>query len=559
MIHNITLRRWTLLWSFLAALILTQAAQAATWFDPSWPEMLKNSDLIVLAEVVEGGKFVAKVKVVKTFKGKAPKGAFWVDNFNDPQTDEKSIDQGKFQNGEMYYLFLCKAARAQPGIEIVPATDKKNNRTVPEDYARALTAKQVFSTWTPTAGNFPLVDKKVRFALHWTTFSRYRGQERTVTEFETIVEKGVAFQTTNQKDNAFLDNVMKQLTAEYNSKEKIDLGHRLLTLCYTGETRYSDLFGEFTKHDSANARVPLARLLGQIEGPKAEKLLLALLKDKHSIVQGEAARQLAKGDPKVVGPAMVAELPTAGRAGIGPKGLMDPVRNEIRGGLLEIIHVLGEIKYEPAAKELLPLLDREDPQLLAATIDTLIKLNSDEYVAYLEKQLKNGSKAARFICDLAKAHKLTALKSAFEGYLENAKDANRYDRRQVIATLGELGDEGSAKVLHKLLKGMLAEERQYSRDDADTMTDLVHALADLKYTPAKATVYETIFLWFGVDDVMAARPELIALKEKTEKDTAASALAATNELKDCKASCVAFLTNRKEIAKARKPNPILPF
>ena len=82
-----------------AALFWVSSLNASMWEDPEWPELLQSPQ-IILAEVVKGGRFIAKVKAIKTLKGKAPGNPFWFSGFNDRHMEEDGVKVGTFRNGE---------------------------------------------------------------------------------------------------------------------------------------------------------------------------------------------------------------------------------------------------------------------------------------------------------------------------------------------------------------------------------------------------------------------------------------------------------------------------
>jgi hypothetical protein len=84
------------------------------------------------------------------------------------------------------------------------------------------------------------------------------------------------------------------------------------------------------------------------------------------------------------------------------------------------------------------------------------------------------------------------------------------------------------------------------------ITEFVGALAELKYTAAKPVVYQAVFYWFGIDDTFAAHPELLAIKDRLEKEMSARGLAALPGVPDKKVRCLVFLNNRKELAQNPK-------
>jgi hypothetical protein len=62
-------------------LLLAHSAKSDTWTDPTFAEMLEESDVIGLFQVVDGGPFKAKLKAVKLFKGDV-RGEIWLGGFS---------------------------------------------------------------------------------------------------------------------------------------------------------------------------------------------------------------------------------------------------------------------------------------------------------------------------------------------------------------------------------------------------------------------------------------------------------------------------------------------
>jgi hypothetical protein len=123
-------------------------------------------------------------------------------------------------------------------------------------------------------------------------------------------------------------------------------------------------------------------------------------------------------------------------------------------------------------------------------------------------------------------------------------------QRRVIAQT----DDRAGEALLMKLRDRLAVKHA-DRDGERAMTDLVDELAKLNYAPAKRTVYNTVFFWFGFDDTMTAHPELFAIKEKLERETNQRAQRSAVGLKDARATSIVFLNNRKELATNPKAQP----
>lgn len=341
----------------ITAVFFPAPLSAETWVDPDWPTMVKEAKLIVLVEVVEGGNFEAKVKAVQALKGEAPKDTFVVEGFNDRYLAKEDIEHGVFKKGQKYYLFLNESGGA-------------------------------YRTPSPTAGNLLLDDGKVKLSLHFTTWSRYRGTERPADEIDELLKNAAKFQADGTTDQEFLDSLGKGLDESLKSDDKAAApDYFLLAMHLAGENRYRDSFAKLPEHESMRVRIGLARLLGQVKDERATKLLEKLIVDKDTHVQGEAVRQYAQGDPDTIAPVLLKALSQAKSGGKGPNELMDPVRNTTFGGKLEIVRTLGRLKYKPAAKELLPLLE-EDDTMLFVTLQALRNMENKDYLPYFEKKIR---------------------------------------------------------------------------------------------------------------------------------------------------------------------------
>ena len=77
---------------------------ASMWVDPDWAKMLKESELIVLVEVVEGGTYVAKVRPISAFKGKIG-SEFYVTGFNNISWPADAISTESFMRSSVIISF----------------------------------------------------------------------------------------------------------------------------------------------------------------------------------------------------------------------------------------------------------------------------------------------------------------------------------------------------------------------------------------------------------------------------------------------------------------------
>src|SRR5687768_1644702 len=72
---------------------------ADTWYDPSFREMMEQSDLIGVFRVVEGGTFKARLVPVSIYKGKVS-GEIWIGGFSNKYGPIDTLEIG-----QSYLLF----------------------------------------------------------------------------------------------------------------------------------------------------------------------------------------------------------------------------------------------------------------------------------------------------------------------------------------------------------------------------------------------------------------------------------------------------------------------
>src|SRR5678816_3053901 len=93
--------------------LVTVVAKASMWVDPDWDKMLKESELIVLAEVTKGGKYMATIKPLNVFKGEGTQ-KIEVSGYNNRGWPSEAIREQSFETGQRYYLFLKRVVPPEP-------------------------------------------------------------------------------------------------------------------------------------------------------------------------------------------------------------------------------------------------------------------------------------------------------------------------------------------------------------------------------------------------------------------------------------------------------------
>jgi hypothetical protein len=239
---------------------------------------------------------------------------------------------------------------------------------------------------------------------------------------------------------------------------------------------------------------------------------------------------------------------------------MDPVRNQLDGGKIEIIRALGELKYEPAAAAFIALLESAegeyDLQVLAGALE---KMGNRDYAPALEKLLGTGKIRVYEIAEWAREHRLTHLKPAFERYLQAPPEGTYTIHLCSVAdALGVIGDDATAAQLTAYLEKLNAKKVAEVHDQNLTES-VIGALGALRYKPARSVVEQSFFYWFGIDSTFAANPELLRIKRRLERKIERKAVWHLGVLTIGGPQALVFLDNRGELAARSATEPKYRF
>ncbi len=295
-----------------AVLMMSGLARASMWSDPDWKEMLKESELIALVEVIEGGKYVAKVRPLTVFQGEIG-GEFYVIGFNNSSWPADAIETGSFRENQRYYLFLVRHERVADYLDSVARVEEGPLvRFIADGMSRIFGSRPsfsgatpvmkaaklglVWSVWSPSAGDLPVNGETVRYDLLQTSYP-HGAPEHDRAEFDRFLRAAVAYQTGGSTDSALLNDAQQAIRLEAATKpvrpsasattereQPSNLSHWLGIYFLAGGRTYDKVFEGIAAGPDANARFMLARLLGDIAEEPARRLLLAMLEDDSTIV-----------------------------------------------------------------------------------------------------------------------------------------------------------------------------------------------------------------------------------------------------------------------------------
>ncbi len=494
-----------ILFTILIWVFLSVQAKSDSWRDPDWNEMIDSSDAIALIEYINDGDFLAQAKVLKLYRGQLNSDTIWISGFSNRYGP---ID--KMSPGDKYIVFLNFNSPTENSIEYW----SKLIIEKPEysDYFEDMKKGKAYYVPSPTSGDLRVKDSQVQYDLNRTTY--YREQPfYPIEEFENLL---YAESEKDRKD--FHSQTIRKI--KYNTANR---SQHLMMLYLTHFDSFDSIFNQIVDENNPEECYALARLLGQVKEEKALEVLVKLLDNQNSIVQGEAVRQLSKQDPEFIGPILLSRLSTAGEGGVYPANIMDPVMNEIDGGKIEIIKTLGNIKYKPAVKELLPLLETENEHLFKLVVDVLDSLGNRDYIPYLNNHLELRTKPLiHEICRIIVNNDLKECKAALMEFISN-HDRNQgtdFDFKHTISEWSGLAHFKDQETIDFLVsdfeKFFTYKDKLLNYDQVGWYTNYIEAFTLLKARNARPLIYKAIYDWHGINEDFGKFPELYKIKKKFE-------------------------------------------
>lgn len=519
-----------LIWVFLSVL-----AKSDSWEDPDWNEMIDSSDAIALIEYINDGDFLVQAKVLKLYRGQLNSDTIWISGFSNRYGP---ID--KMSPGDKYIVFLNFNSPTENSIEywgklIIEKPEYS-------DYFEDMKKGKAYYVPSPTSGDLRVKDSLVQYDLNRTTY--YREQPfYPIEEFEKFL---YANSEKNKED--FYSQTLKKIESNTANRSQ-----HLMMLYLTHFDSFDSIFNQIVDENNPEECYALARLLGQVKEEKALEVLVKLLDNQNSIVQGEAVRQLSNQDPEFIGPILLARLSTAVDGGIYPTNIMDPVMNEMGGGKIEIMRALGKLDYKPATPILLEMLRDDDDDLFSITIRVLKDLDVEgtKLAPYLNYHLEklNGSILLN-ICFLIRDYSLKECLPSLMYYIKEHDKAKHPSREISLSTLVELADLDRERIekfiiddfnsIDELESGWVIDNRM------DWFDAYMSAFMELQIDDTKELAYNFMYHYYGFDYRFRANKEIFD-KKKHMEDSLKSKISTIIDLDRFKSfRIIAFLNKTDE-------------
>lgn len=482
-------------------------AKADSWTDPSWEKMIAESDAIALVEYISNGDFRAQAKIIKIYKGKVNSDIIWISGFSNRYGP---IDKMKI--GDRFIVFLNKNKPSKRNLEYWEEQIKEDKELIA--YVNALKNNNAYYVWTPTSGDLKVKSKKVQYDLIQTTF--YDKQKfYSLKEFEQFINS-----FSSSKKN-FHNYLLSELTDNLSNDKTAQI---LMMLYLTSYKKYDSIYEDIYKTNVDNSLYALAKLLGNVKGNSSRDLLVKLLDNENSVVQGEAVRQLSTEGSDFIGPILLSKLSKAGEDGIYPQNLMNPVQNSVDGGKIEIIKTLGDLNYKPAIPELLPVLNTENEYLFMTTFNVLNKLGTKDYIPYLNSHLENGTNDLIYeICDLITEHNLEECIPSLMSYISKHDKTIHPSKDFTISSCCGLANFDNQEVRNFLVSDfnqVLKMEKGGSIDNKKKwLQEYFASFNHLSMLDVKSNLYNALFDYYGLNYSFKTNPKLFESKKELEELT----------------------------------------
>jgi len=528
----------------IICLTFTVQTKADSWVDPTWKRMLDSSDVVALIQYTGKGDFRASAKILTIYKGQLKLGdEIYIAGFSNRYGP---ID--KMSKGDKYLVFLNFNQPDEKRIEYW----NEELKTKPElkDYVEAYKNNKAYYVWSPTSGDLKIKGKKVQYDLIQTSFYGKQNYS-SLSDFENFLFAYYNKSKTTDYCNNLISNIKPATESDLNSQY-------LMKLFLLGYNLYDNIFESYVKINNSSSKYALAQLMGNIKSVESRNILIALLDDKHSIVQGEVVRQLKNEPAEVVAPILLKHLKTSSGDNFGPSNIMDPVMNRIDGGKIEIIKTLGELKYKPAIPDLLLLLDTENDDLFELVIEALKNIGSKEYIPFINKHLDNKTHELIFKISMMIAEdSLVECLPSFKNFISTCNRNRHPNYEYAISTccgIGHFKDSATVAFLLSDYKHFFTYKDTLESSKQKYWTQkYIETFTDLKVKQARPLIYKSIYDWFGLSEDFGKYPKLFEIKKQLQ-DSIKTIFAESLEKKGYKLDyCIAFIENTSEVVNGKKP------
>lgn len=524
---------------------------ASTWIDPCWEELIRDSEVIGLFRVTEGGLNSGKVKPVRLLRGEIVDGEIELTGFNDMYAEQSFQSEHSLVLGDELYLFLSTNWLYKTG-----AWELSSEELVAEEWK----TRRLF-TPTPTTGILPLnEDETVNYGLFTPSYSWHESPS-SAAEFEAFILNAVSYLETKEPNTAFHSKLLEQMRVVLmgGAVEGPDLSVLIGMYRLSGGDGLVDIFNQVVEQGDASSRYQMALLLGDsLPSEKAQLILIQLLGDTNTFVQGEAVTQLMKADDQEeVLEILTQKLVTALAGGSGPTNIMEPVLNSTNGGLLSILKVIAEFKYSDAEEELVAVMSNaQDSAVLNASYNALKQIESLGYIEPVLRHLRGSDqKLMHMAIEIAGKEDHEELRLELDRLLLDLP-SDSFEVRLIFDNLTIRSESAILTWLERFF-----EENEPTSWDLGICSNIIDLVDESATVEMKEAVERIMFYWTGVNSDFVRHPSLLTIRRELEANYRAKVMSACQIVfkDEAEVHCLVWIDNLDELMSEQSNQPVYRY
>lgn len=477
------------------ALGVGASAHAQEFPEPTWPELLSGSELVVRGRVVEGSPWASRVEVEHVYAGSAPEGPLTVVGLTDPFWPPPVVRIETPSPGQTVWLFLEPLTPER--VERYPI------RPTPWSLAGVETPEgRTFLPVSPMTGDFAELPDGVGVRLLVTGGGHHNRQMPRET-FETFLEQALAIHRDGRDPAEALRATRPCLDTPPASAPprrpdwETDGVRCLASLAIFGENRWDERIAGFARSASPAERAAAGQVAATIPVDPALGVVIALLLDPEPIVRGVVAAAVPDARRGAVADEAL-RLLRATREAEPPADLPVPVERlrepPVRALLVELVGHFGDDAQVDGLVAEVPTLN--PPQVFPAVI-ALERLRPGSWIEPFEElgsQL--GRERTRAVLEAAHAVAQRASHPWLERVAFDA-DVEPWLQRVALHALEVTGDADTAARVRARLVRRLQRMDAFHPDDVDMISAELELLRALQGPEAVDMAWELASTYLG--------------------------------------------------------------
>jgi hypothetical protein len=524
-------------------LLIATKARATLYTEPSWRDMLDNSDLVALVEYETEGSFQAKAKVLKVFKGDLVLGDHvWVSEWSKSFGSKSNMNVGQID------LIFAKHSDWQEGrqsfwYQELASTLYRN------EFLQALNTQKVFFLWAPTAGKYSVRQQEIQLNLYLTHIDPNLIYI-PLPEVESFLEAYY----TKMKRSDFGFKLLAWLEKMAGEDREVS-SQELMMLDFLEVNVPNDILGHYSQSSHCFTRLAVARLAGNLNEELAVPILMRLLHDENEMVKNEALNELLQFRTEAISNELLSILdkykPSASKNCL-QKGYFPNPENAF---YFQLIRSMGEIGYKPSIPKLYSLLETTNPSEFATVMETLEQLGAKDYSSYINSHLKaNHENMIDVLCNYISKDSLIQCVPFLMEYIQTHDRMRAFSGRPAISRFSGLARFNLDTVkdfikrdFNSVLKMPDTNHTSHFAKE-DWLVEYLHSMGALNMVDAKVQAYNCMYDHFGFNYSFRENPSLLLRKHNIEDSLRTMVFRIlAPEYPDVKVDALAFLDEKLKL------------